>query len=46
MRSITILEKVFNVEFPNKFSEKMDHISKKIGCGNKLVLNNRIGPFQ
>lgn len=42
MRSITILEKTFNVEFPNEFSEKMDYISKKICCGNKLVFNNRI----
>lgn len=45
MQNITTLEKVFNVKFPNEFRERMDYISKKILCGNKLVFNNPMGPI-
>lgn len=45
MQSITTLEKVFNVKFPNEFSEKMNYISEKICCGNKLVFNNPRSPI-
>ncbi|WP_309272223.1 SMI1/KNR4 family protein [Paenibacillus sp.] len=40
MQSITVLEQILNVKFPNKFGEKMEYISKTIHGGNKLVLNN------
>ena len=44
MQNISRLEKILHVKFPNDFIEKMEFLMKKICNGNKLVINNPIGP--